>query len=405
MYSIILMTAMSTAPNTTEFFGLFQRGESCHGSSCHGNACYGSCTGSGNGCTGHSSDRSFGWRIRAFFDRGESCHGSSCYGSCHGKTLAGAGSCQGKSYNSCTGGQGGSCFGGSGGTLPFSPGIIPNDGGGYARPSPAVSGYFPADSNYTLGTPIPIGQPYIIGSGTPMAPPRIESFPARPPVIVPEDRTSNRPPVTSAANRATVVVKLPVDAKLYAEGKALNLTTAERVFVSPPLPADTDFIYVFRAEYDRAGETIAQSKKVTVRAGKQSSVEFIDLTSAKTNPPVTLPSVMPSSKEPTVLAGTTTSNTKDTTPTIVPPPPANSSERARITVKLPPGATLYVDGKKNERTDAVRDFGTPPLPAGQEFAYLMKAEVMKDGRPETQTTKVTFRAGEIVTVDFTQPSK
>ena len=30
----------------------------------------------------------------------------------------------------------------------------------------------------------------------------------------------------------------------------------------------------------------------------------------------------------------------------------------------------------------------------------MKAERVRDGRPETQTQKVVFRAGEIVSVDF-----
>jgi uncharacterized protein (TIGR03000 family) len=60
-----------------------------------------------------------------------------------------------------------------------------------------------------------------------------------------------------------------------------------------------------------------------------------------------------------------------------------------------------VDGKKNERTEPVREFSTPALKPGQEYAYLMKAEVTRDGRPESQLTKVTFRAGEIVTVDFT----
>ena len=41
------------------------------------------------------------------------------------------------------------------------------------------------------------------------------------------------------------------------------------------------------------------------------------------------------------------------------------------------------------------------LPAGREYAYLIKAEVVRDGRPETFTQKVPFRAGERVVVDFT----
>jgi uncharacterized protein (TIGR03000 family) len=86
----------------------------------------------------------------------------------------------------------------------------------------------------------------------------------------------------------------------------------------------------------------------------------------------------------------------------VPPPvtTAPAAGRATIVVKLPAGAALYVDGNRNASTDPVRQFTTPPLPAGQEFAYLLKAEVIRNGHPEQLTQKVAFRAGEQVMVDF-----
>ena len=73
---------------------------------------------------------------------------------------------------------------------------------------------------------------------------------------------------------------------------------------------------------------------------------------------------------------------------------------ATITVKLPPGATLYVDDRKSPSTDPIRQFSTPPLPAGRDFSYLMKAEIVRNGQTETFTQKVPFRAGERVEVDF-----
>ena len=48
------------------------------------------------------------------------------------------------------------------------------------------------------------------------------------------------------------------------------------------------------------------------------------------------------------------------------------------------------------------EFTTPPLTQGAEYAYMMKAEISRNGQPESQTVKVTFRAGEIQTVDLTQ---
>jgi uncharacterized protein (TIGR03000 family) len=60
-----------------------------------------------------------------------------------------------------------------------------------------------------------------------------------------------------------------------------------------------------------------------------------------------------------------------------------------------------VDGRKSPSNEANRVFSTPPLPAGREFAYMLTAEVVRNGQKETFTQKVPFRAGERVEVDFT----
>ncbi len=389
MYSMILMAAMTGAPDAPEFGGLFRN--LFNGGCCGG--CYGSGYDRSFGCYGSSCcGGGFGSRIRAFFDR------FSCYGSCTGRSFA----CYGSGY-SCTGGSamppGYDTFPAPAPTLPYAP------------PAPAVpSSYLPSGGSpcgcgdaYTLGAPAPVSDPFALApfppsplsaAGTPPAP--------MPPSAVPEDdRTARRvafapPGAAGDKARGTVVVKLPADARLYAEGRQLNQTSAERTFVTPPLPAGRDYTYTFRAEYERGGETISQAKRVTVRPGHTAAVEFADLTAARPGKPAgevtaaTKTVAEPAGKPNPFAAGP------------LPPAPA-AAERARITVKLPPGATLYVDGRKNDRTEPVREFSTPPLPQGQEFAYLMKAEVVRDGRPEYQLTKVTFRAGEIVTVDFTAP--
>jgi len=76
-----------------------------------------------------------------------------------------------------------------------------------------------------------------------------------------------------------------------------------------------------------------------------------------------------------------------------------------ITVKLPQGAALFVDDRKSPSAEPVRTFSTPALPPGREFAYVLKAEVTRNGQPETLTQKVPFRAGERVVVDFTSLGK
>ncbi len=402
MYSLILMTAMSGAPEAPQFNGFFRnlfsfngcRGSSEYGS-CHG--CYGSGVSRSVGCYGSCSG--FGSRLRAFFNRG------SCYGSCTGSSYACYGS--GSGYASCHGSSF-SCGGGYG-LPPTDYGMPPADGFAptgpavpYAPPAAAVpSAYLPAQTGscgcgdgYTLGTPVPVADPYAAPfASTPPPTP----MPAAPPASVPEDRNARRvalaAPDRADRARGTVVVRLPADAKLYAEGRPLTLTSGERTFVTPALPGGQDYTYTFRAEYVRDGETISQTRRVAVRPGHSATVEFADLALAKRTAKPD-PVVRPTSVKAEPVS-------KPSNPFIGRPAAPSATERARITVKLPPGAALYVDGKKNDRTELVREFSTPALAPGREYAYLRKAEVLRDGRPESQLTKVTFRAGEIVTVDFT----
>jgi uncharacterized protein (TIGR03000 family) len=247
------------------------------------------------------------------------------------------------------------------------------------------------------------------GPAFPAPPPVFDAAPRpAPPATIPYAPPEAAPPAGSAGlrpaahtatpvsgnggARATVVVRVPADAKLFVDARQLALTGAERKFVSPELPAGQEFAYRFRAEYERDGETVSVTRRVAVRAGAAVAVEFTDLT-AKAAPakgadaPVTAVSnPAPAAPEP---------------PAATPAAAEAGAERATITVKLPAGASLYVDDKKSPSAEPVRRFSTPPLPGGREFAYLMRAEVVRDGRTETFTQKVPFKAGERVEVDFT----
>ena len=43
---------------------------------------------------------------------------------------------------------------------------------------------------------------------------------------------------------------------------------------------------------------------------------------------------------------------------------------------------------------------TPPLSGGQEYVYTLKLERSLEGRKDTLTREVSFRAGEVIAVDF-----
>jgi uncharacterized protein (TIGR03000 family) len=84
-------------------------------------------------------------------------------------------------------------------------------------------------------------------------------------------------PVRAAEPRsrpATVVVRLPADARLTIDGHATRSTSAMRWFETPPLPEGKDYVYTFRAEFHRGDETVTVSKDVTVRAGRETVVSL-----------------------------------------------------------------------------------------------------------------------------------
>lgn len=289
---------------------------------------------------------------------------------------------------------------------------------------------------------MPIGDPYsgtpgisTPGMATPFPPlpttpgttvPPAVPTPAPPPSVGENPGTTGLSRTTASAvslnpDRATVIVHLPADAKLYAEGQLLLLTSAERSFITPILPGGADYGYTFRAEYTRHGETIAQSRKVSVRAGGTVHVEFADLTqaarpqrpqpqpveptahttaTADTSIPAKPTSTAPA-LNPFVFGGAKTASVTASAPAVSTQPVTQNQDRARLIMRMPAEAVLYVDGRKIDSTGPLREFTTPPLPVGRDFSYVMKTETMRNGRPESSMQKVLFRAGEIVSVDFT----
>jgi uncharacterized protein (TIGR03000 family) len=159
------------------------------------------------------------------------------------------------------------------------------------------------------------------------------------------------------ANRAQVIVLAPASAKLYAEGQATTLTGTQRVFLTPDLSAGRDFQYSLKLE----GETGTETKQVVVRAGHRTVVDFTG--------------------------------------------PAVEKAASPVTVNLPANAKLFVDGVPATVAGGTTKFRTPELVKGKAFTYEFRAEVEKaDGRTDVQTRTVTFKAGEPVSVDFTESS-
>lgn len=85
-------------------------------------------------------------------------------------------------------------------------------------------------------------------------------------------------------------------------------------------------------------------------------------------------------------------------------PPANADESpAKIRVMLPPDAALIIDGAPTNSTSDVRDFVTPPLEAGRNFHYDLRARLTRDGNEVTIERRVTVRAGRETVADMNLP--
>jgi len=75
-------------------------------------------------------------------------------------------------------------------------------------------------------------------------------------------------------------------------------------------------------------------------------------------------------------------------------------DRARLIVEVPSDAKLFIDDKPMKTTSERRSFSTPALVEGESYFYEVRVELMRAGKPVTETKKVTIKAGEVARVDF-----
>jgi uncharacterized protein (TIGR03000 family) len=162
----------------------------------------------------------------------------------------------------------------------------------------------------------------------------------------------------SLGNAAEVVVKAPAGVQLSVEDRDLPRTVGEQAFRTPELEPGYAYTYTFKARVVREGKTVSYTKQVRVRAGESATADFTKLAT-------------------------------------------EGKDAAKITVKLPADARLYVDGTLCPLTSELRTFTTPELDAGQKYYYTLKAEVVRGGETRTSRKRVIVEAGKDVTVEFT----
>jgi uncharacterized protein (TIGR03000 family) len=201
----------------------------------------------------------------------------------------------------------------------------------------------------------------------PVAPPGVYIAPGAGGVVPPPPPTDTKDPKKTSfegspvadsslpANRGQVVVQVPANAKLFADGQATTLGGTERVFQTPDLVVGRDFQYTLKIEIPEGGETKSVTKQVLVRAGHRTVVDFTGHDASVSSP---------------------------------------------VTVSLPAKAKLFVDGVATSVEAGTHKFKTPELSRGKAYVYEFRAEIERDGKTEVETREVTFKAGDPIVVDF-----
>jgi uncharacterized protein (TIGR03000 family) len=80
--------------------------------------------------------------------------------------------------------------------------------------------------------------------------------------------------VGQAPVSATVVVRLPAEAKLYANGQLTRLADAERKFVTPALQPGVSYHYELKVEAVVDGRPVTETRRVDVAAGQRYDIDF-----------------------------------------------------------------------------------------------------------------------------------
>ncbi len=80
-----------------------------------------------------------------------------------------------------------------------------------------------------------------------------------------------------------------------------------------------------------------------------------------------------------------------------------SSECAYLSITVPEGAAVLLDGAPTEQTGPKRVYVTPALKPNERYSYEVKVRWVQDGKPVEQTQTVQLQAGSRVEAIFPLP--
>jgi uncharacterized protein (TIGR03000 family) len=85
--------------------------------------------------------------------------------------------------------------------------------------------------------------------------------------------------------------------------------------------------------------------------------------------------------------------------------PTTDPSTAVITLNVPDGAYVYVQGQQTRQSGTQREFVSPPLAPGKNYTYDVKVQWTENDKPAEQTFKVAVRAGDRKSVNVFEQTK
>ena len=168
---------------------------------------------------------------------------------------------------------------------------------------------------------------------------------------------------TRPAGDATLTVNVPSDARVFVNGVKTTSVGSERSYISRGLQSGYDYTYEVRAEIERDGKIVEETKKVSLMAGRTARVAF-ELAAAEVAPSTTL------------------------------------------TLNVPADAKVFLAGSETTSKGEVREFTTTKLAAGQSWDdYTIRVTFTQDGQTISREKTIKLSAGDSQVLEFSQDAQ
>ena len=153
-------------------------------------------------------------------------------------------------------------------------------------------------------------------------------------------------------------MNVPSDARVYVNGVQTKSVGSERSYVSRGLQGGFNYTYEVRAEVERDGKKVEETKMVSLTAGRTARVAFA-LEASEAAPSTTL------------------------------------------TLNVPADAKVFLAGSETTSSGLVREFTTTKLAAGQSWDnYTIRVTFEQDGQTISREKTITLSAGDNQVVSF-----